>query len=169
MRPLRRAAGAALIFAALCFAAQRHFVVNTTRSFPPGVYRKTEDPPVRGALVVFCPPRREVFTEALRRRFLAPGLCPSGTDAMIKRIAAMEGDMVRISGRGVSVNGVTQANSAPRVRMAGGMSLPQAITLRPGEVLLLSPHPLSFDARYFGALPGGVIQSTLEPFWLWED
>lgn len=149
--------------------AHHYLVVNTTKSFPPGIYRKTHEKPEKGHLVLFCPPKLDVFAEARQRKFLGPGLCPSGTDSMIKKIVAIHGDHVRISSDGVSINGAMQEHSEPKITMLHGISMPHEKTLTAREVLLLSPHPLSFDGRYFGTLQKDVIETTLEPFWLWEE
>ncbi len=78
----------------------------------------------------------------------------TGVDPIIlKRVAAVEGDLVRVSGRTVYVNGrffgpVLAADSA-------GRPLPQwhgDRRLREGEVFVLSEKRRSFDSRYFGPL-----------------
>lgn len=147
------------------------FVINTSPSFPLGVYRKTHEPPRKGDLVLFCPPERTIFQEAMQRGFITAGLCPGGTGTMIKQLAAMSGDHVRISNEGVFVNGVLLQNSLPVAKLSDILSAEQMErTLDAGEVLLMSEwNPLSFDARYFGSVPETQICTPLIPFYLWRS
>lgn len=151
-----------------CWAAQFWLVVNTSESFPPGLYRKQRISPHKGDLVLFCPPDRPIFHEAMRRGWIDHGLCPSGTGYMIKRIAAAEGDHVEMSVAGVSVNGTALENSARRIDTGDEIPLPFFHNLQHSEVLLMSPHPLSFDGRYFGIVHTGAIRAVLHPVLLWE-
>lgn len=143
------------------------FVVNTTPSFPRGVYLKTYRTVEKGNLVLFCPPDTPLFHDAFRYRLASSGLCPSGLGYLIKRVAAVEGDMVRISDTGVEVNGKKLENSK-RQKAFRPRPLSPDIYHRLGshEVLLMSPHPLSFDSRYFGPLSDECICTPLEPFYI---
>lgn len=146
------------------------FVVNTTPSFPRGVYLKTYRTPNKGDLVLFCPPDTLLFHEALRYHLVSSGLCPSGLGYLIKRVAAVEGDMVRICDTGVEVNGKRLENSKRQTAFRPRPLSPD-IDHRLGahEVLLMSPHPLSFDSRYFGLLADDCICTPLEPFYILEE
>lgn len=163
-----RWASLAVFLGGLALASLQHFfVVNTTSSFPPGIYRKVRRPPQRGELALFCPPDLPIFREALERRFLAPGLCPAGTGQMIKKIQAAPGDHVAISADGVSVNGQTLQGSARRIAMIhSGADLNKKLEAE--EVLLMSPNPLSFDARYFGPMSARRLKAALVPVCTWE-
>lgn len=146
------------------------FVVNTTPSFPRGVYLKTYQTPRKGDLVLFCPPDAPLFHDAMRYHLLSSGLCLSGFGYLLKRIAAVEGDIVGISAAGVEVNGMMLKNSERQT-----IFHPRPLTpdmhrrLKAHEVLLMSPHPLSFDSRYFGPLSDDCICTPLEPFYLLEE
>ena len=75
----------------------------------------------------------------------------------------MAGDRVSIDSTGVSVNGIRLANSTPlKVDRAGRPLKVYALKdhfLAPGEVLLMSEYnPDSFDSRYFGQVPGSLIE-----------
>lgn len=142
--------------------AHPFFVFNTSPSFPLGLYVKTHLPPAKGDLVLACPPDTPAFREALHRRFLSPGFCPAGTGAIIKRLVAVTGDTVRIAEEGVYVNGERLENSQRQdFRLADMEHLPIERILTKEEVLLMSPHPLSFDGRYFGVLPASVMLTPL--------
>ena len=167
--PTRHSLAVAAGFLGLaCWAAQHWFVMNTSESFPPGLYHKQWVPPHKGDLVLFCPPDRPIFREAMRRGWIDHGLCPSGTGYMIKRIAADEGDYVEMSVASISVNGTALENSARRIDTGYDVPLPFFHNLQHSEVLLMSPHPLSFDGRYFGIVHAGAIKAVLQPALLWE-
>lgn len=160
-------AGAIVVVVAMLCAAHHWFVWNTTPSLPIGLYLKTRRPPERGDTVLVCPPDLPVFHTALERRFLSPGLCPSGTGPLIKVIVAETGDHVRVTSEGVAVNGSLLPGSG---RQAFGLG-PVADwerDLPPSEVLLMTPHPKSFDARYFGPLGRNTIITPLHPVWVKE-
>lgn len=146
------------------------FVVNTTPSFPRGVYLKTYRTPNKGDLVLFCPPDRPLFHDALRYHLISSGLCSSGFGYLIKRVVAVEGDIVDISDAGVEVNGMTLKNSK-RQTIFRPKPFTREMRHRLGahEVVLMSPHPLSFDSRYFGPLSDDCICTPLEPFYILEE
>lgn len=159
-------AAGCLLFLAL---AQSAIVINTSPSFPEGLYLKTHRTPRKGDLVLVCPPGKEIFRSALERGWLAPGLCESGTEMIIKRIAAGGGDQIEISAEAVSVNGQTLPQSRRIFRLPGMISVPWVRVLKTGEVLLMSPHPRSFDGRYFGVLEIGCVETTLTTIFIWSE
>lgn len=159
-----------LIVGTLCLAGvllQACFVINTTPSFPPGVYLKTYQQVEKGSLVLLCPPQWPIFREALKRHFLAAGLCPSGTGYIIKQVMGNTGDAVEITPKQVSINGETLPHSSQVITLEYGIGHISS-TLQENEVLLMSPHPLSFDARYFGPMDNKSIITTLTPIVIWE-
>lgn len=159
-----------LFFLLFLFAAgtllQRNFVINTTESFPRGIYRKEAREFRKGDLVLVCPPDRPIFHDALGAGLLSPGLCPGGLGYLIKQVAAIEGDFVEISSTGVTINGERLKNSRRQSIRLGHMELPVRRELHK-EVVLMSPHPLSFDSRYFGIIPVSAVLTSLEPLFLW--
>ena len=52
------------------------FMVNTTRSFPLGVYFKTHGPVHKGDLVLFCPEENMVARYGRARGLISYGVCP---------------------------------------------------------------------------------------------
>lgn len=87
---------------------------------------------------------------------------------MIKIVAATAGDEVEIRKEGMFVNGEKLTNSQRQNWQIEGMAeLPIKKNLR-DEVLLYTPHPRSFDSRYFGLLAENTIISTLRPLFLWR-
>jgi type IV secretory pathway protease TraF len=37
-----------------------------------------------------------------------------------------------------------------------------------GSVLLVNPHPDSFDGRYFGPIPREAVRGVYRPLWTWD-
>ena len=69
----------------VCFAAGLR--VNTTKSIPVGLYRIVDEPVEKGAYVIFCPPKLDVFDEAKERGYIAAGFCPGDYGLMMKRVS----------------------------------------------------------------------------------
>lgn len=149
--------------------AQCFIVINTSPSFPEGVYLKTYKVPQTDDLVLVCPPQGEVFRSVRKRGWLAPGLCESGTEMIIKRIVAGGGDQIEISAEAVSVNDQALPQSRRIFDLPGMIPVPTRCVLKTGEVLLMSPHPRSFDGRYFGVLEIGCVKTTLTTLFLWSE
>ena len=148
------------------------FRVNTSHSFPLGLYRIAGEPVAKGRLVIFCPPEGAVFEEALRRGYLGAGLCPGGYGYLIKKILAAQGDRVSIAAQGVTVNGEAVLNSTQVSSDPSGRPMPayraDDLTLADRQVLLLSDFsPRSFDGRYFGAIDIRQIRGVLTPIFTW--
>ena len=76
------------------------FVVNTTPSMPVGVYRITDRPIVKGAIIGACVPE-SYATLAKSRDYLGSGSCPSGLRPVMKHVAAVAGDEIAISAKEV--------------------------------------------------------------------
>ena len=140
-------------------------VINTTKSFPPGIYMKTHGPVHRGDLVLVCPEDNEVNRYGRDHGFISYGVCPGRYGYLIKRIVGSEGDLVEFSGEVVRVNGIPLKNSArqPSIpsRVDGSVELHE-------EALVMSEHPLSFDGRYFGPVSADAICTPLKPLITWE-
>lgn len=135
-------------------------VINDTPSLPEGIYRKKNAPVEKGCFVLFRLPASELSSRSYAR------------ESLIKQVAAMEGDRVRISVEGVSVNGRLLANSAPLPADRDGLPLPQLAlgdyTVGAGEVLTMSTYnPRSFDSRYFGLVPRESIIAVVAPVFTW--
>ena len=135
-------------------------VINDTPSLPEGFYQKKNAPVEKGCFVLFRLPTSELSSR------------PYARENLIKQVAATEGDCVRISAEGVSVNGRLLANSLPLPTDRDGLPLPQLTlddyTLRTGELLTMSTYnPRSFDSRYFGLVPRGSVIAVVVPVFTW--
>ena len=141
--------------------------VNTTGSYPLGLYWMTGEAAHKGALVIACPPDVEAVAEGFRRGYIGAGFCPSGYGYVIKKIVGLPGDRVTVTRQGVSVNGEAIPNSTPRQADTEGKPLPfreTAYTLGTAQVLLMSDYsPKSFDGRYFGPVDQTGIKGVLRP------
>lgn len=156
----RRAVRLCMFFAIVvsigCVIAMLHLRFNFTPSMPLGIYRLVPLPKSaiqRGMLVAVCAPP-EVADVGRRRRYLAPGPCPSDTELLLKTIAAVAGDYVENSVRGVTVNGCLLPHSWSRSYDAARRQLrpwPEAhYRLRRGQLWLYADNGRSWDSRYWG-------------------
>ena len=145
--------------------------LNLTRSLPVGLYRVTQGPAVRGAIVLVCLP--PTLAEVARERGYVPhgGSCPGGVMPVGKPVFAVAGDTVTVTPAGLQVNGVPAVNSKALASDRHGRSLPQMSTgryvVRPGELWLLSEYSrFSFDSRYFGAVQAAAVRARVEFLWV---
>jgi conjugative transfer signal peptidase TraF len=145
--------------------------LNTTPSIPVGVYRLTNEPLVKGAYVLFCPPPAAVFDLAKARGYLGAGYCPGGYGQLMKKVLAVQDDVVVIGTDGVRVNGQLLPLSAPIKADGAGRPLPDykaSRVLGSTEVLVMSDsNSGSFDGRYFGPIQRSQIQGVIRPIFTW--
>jgi conjugative transfer signal peptidase TraF len=130
--------------------------VNITSSLPVGVYRIIKGhAPERGDYVAYCPDG-DAAARALDNGWLQPGSCPAGTRPLLKMLAGIAGDTVRLTADGIRINGVLQPCSAVQSADKNGTELaphiPEGI-VPGGMAFLLARHKGSYDSRYFGPVP----------------
>jgi len=167
------AIGSMTIFALCLLAGLAGARINTTRSIPIGLYWTSEGPIRKGDYVMACPPPEGVFALAKARGYLGAGFCPGNYSALMKRVAALEGDKIEITREGVSVNGELWPASAPREVDSAGRPLPRYpathFVLGVGEVLLMSEaNATGFDGRYFGPVLKGAVLDGMSPVLIWS-
>lgn len=160
--------GAGVVVAALGVLG---FRFNLTPSLPPGIYRISSAPALRGAIVNVCLPP-EVAEFAKGRDYLGPGSCESGVRPLGKLVLAMGGDVVTLRPEAIRVNGVRVPRSATLPRDGRGRELPHypwgEHSLQSGQLWLFSPYRANaYDSRYFGPIPSGRVVSVLEPVLTW--
>ncbi|MFZ4701359.1 MAG: conjugative transfer signal peptidase TraF [Candidatus Methylumidiphilus sp.] len=141
--------------------------VNTTGSYPPGLYWMIGEAAHKGALVIACPAAVEAVAKGFLRGYIGAGFCPGGYGYVIKKIVGLPGDQITITRQGVSVNGGAIPNSEPRRTDTEGKPLPfheATYTLGTAQVLLMSDYsPKSFDGRYSGPVEQTGIKGVLRP------
>jgi conjugative transfer signal peptidase TraF len=149
-----------------------------TDSVPPGFYRRTHEPLARGIFIAFClPPWAAQLGHARSYIQHVPDWplvreCPSGSQPLLKPIAAVAGDVVELTAETVRINGTRMPDSATHAQDRRGRPLPHwpwgRYQLAPGELWVMSPyHPASWDSRYFGPIRAESVIATATPLWVW--
>jgi conjugative transfer signal peptidase TraF len=140
--------------------------LNTSPSLPVGLYVVTTDGSTN--LIEFCP--AEPFAAlSLIRGYRDAGSCQDGGAPLLKPVVAKAGDLVELSARGISVNGLLLPNTAPLSKDTKGRPLTAWpfgwYSLTPGTVWVASSyHSRSFDSRYFGPVHETAIRHRLKAF-----
>lgn len=178
MRPKRLAVlalsgGAALILLCL-WAWIAGYRCNLTPSLPVGLYRLADGMPKHGDPVSFCLAGPFVGLAA-ERGYLKAGSCPSGLRPLLKVVAGLPGDLVRVGPDGIQVTppgapvGCLWPDSRIKIADRYGRPVPSVLlsgVIPSGFVLALGVHPGSFDSRYFGFVPLDSLRRTL-PVFVW--
>jgi conjugative transfer signal peptidase TraF len=88
-----------------------------------------------------------------------------------KIVVALPGDLVGIDDQGVQVNWELLAETEPQLTDSGGRPLPRLsldpAPLAPGQVIVIAPHPRSFDSRYFGSISTSQVVAVVHPWVTW--
>jgi conjugative transfer signal peptidase TraF len=165
--------GALAVLSLACITASHlGYRINSTPSMPEGIWKvdPITGPIRRGQIVSICPVDSTIFQTARSRNYLSWGLCQGGYSSLLKPVAAVPEDRLTISRQGISVNGVTAANSRSMAKDSLGRPMTQmqagCYTVKLGTVWLVSSHPESFDSRYFGPLPCANILGEAKPIWI---
>ena len=141
--------------------------LNTSPSVPFGLYR------IAGAfagdeeLVAACLPEPEGRLGG-ERGYLRRGSCPGDVSPVVKHVGARGGDRVRVAQDGIFVNGRYLQAAAPSVdsdHRALQPIAPGDYELRSGELWLYSPHPSSWDSRFFGPVDHTAVLGAVRPIW----
>lgn len=159
-----------IILAVICIAFLAGYRINTTPSYPIGLYKLNHNIQTleTGDMIAFCPQNLGAFKVANERDYLEKGICESGFDPLVKKIVAMSGDIVTVE-QSVSVNGILQVNSTLKPKDIDGRDIPRAESqlIQKGQYFVMSEYnPNSFDSRYFGPIPEGWIYARAEPIWV---
>jgi conjugative transfer signal peptidase TraF len=151
--------GSAALFG-LVFDPPARVIWNRTASAPEGLYWLRDDPFTRGRWVVLSA-RSEPAKWAEAHGF-------TGKDwPLLKQVSGVAGDEICREETEIFIN-KSQAGSA-LLRDQKGRDLPSwngCVTLKFGEVFLLSPHPSSLDGRYFGPVRQADIQGVAVPLFV---
>jgi type IV secretory pathway protease TraF len=116
--------------------------VNTTPSVPVGVYLAFGQPH-RGDYAELCPPDA-IAEDGIDKGYIPiPGPCYHFSAWLIKKVAAVGGDVVDVSQRG-------------RIRLAAD------------QVFVVGAHPRSWDSRVFGPISLSCLRGRLTPILTWK-
>jgi conjugative transfer signal peptidase TraF len=139
--------------------------INTSPSLPVGLYIRTSNP--AASLVEFCP--AEPYAQlAVVRGYRSAGNCRDGAAPLLKPVIAQARDVIDISPKGITVNGLAVPNSVPVAVDSSGRQLTPwpagRYVVRPGEVWVVSSfNRRSFDSRYFGPVATSAIRGRVQP------
>lgn len=143
--------------------------VCLTSSEPIGLYLVSSGILRRGDFAQACLPS-SVACLGKARGYLGSGTCPCRTRAVLKRIAALPGDDVRITEYSVLVNGRRLPSTARRASDSNGRPIPRIppghYQVAPDSIWILGmADPRSWDSRYFGPIPSSQVV-PLKPLWV---
>lgn len=139
---------------------------NTSPSLPLGLYIITAD--ATATLVEFCP--AEPFASfSISRGYRDRGACGDGAAPLLKPVIASAGDLVELSARGISVNGVLLQNTTPLQKDSAGRPLRAwpfgRYAVDENTIWVASTYQArSFDSRYFGPVSRNLVRHRLKPF-----
>ena len=159
-------AGSGCVIALGFYRFQHYFTLNITASMPVGLYKFAETEITVNDDVLLCPPE-EAANFAVGRKYLLKGSCPGGSVPLIKQVAALPGDNVRVDENGISVNGVLLPKTKPLKTDSLGREMPKldmTKKLKKGECLVVShDDEKGYDSRYFGVVDFQRLKKV-EPF-----
>ncbi len=140
------------------------YCLNLTPSEPVGIYRLVAGGVDRGTLVWMKQPTGAAVSVLHR---YVPANIP-----LIKCVAAIPGDIVRVGADGVRVNGMLWPDSAALARDAEGRSLQPYpfgnYRVAAGQLWIMSDNPRGIDSRYFGPVAETSVISRLVPVICWS-
>jgi conjugative transfer signal peptidase TraF len=154
--------GLAILASAPAFQDYPPFIINETISMAKGVYAYTDN--------VNAIKRKDIVALKMTigaNAYLVDELGYPKRTLLIKRVAALSGDVICRHGMRVTINAQTvTAQSKDRF----GNLLPVwdgCAVLLPNQVFLLGDHPSSFDSRYFGPVTKGQLLATYRWLLTW--
>jgi len=111
------------------------------------------EPLKRGMLVAACAPAYAAKL-GVQRGYLAAGPCASGSELLLKSVAAVDGDLIDVRAGGVLVDGHLLPHSRPVARDRSGRRLkpwpPGRYRLAEDQIWLYADNDRSWDSRYWG-------------------
>jgi conjugative transfer signal peptidase TraF len=161
----------ALVLGSAWFLAAAGARICLSPSAPAGLYLPTTEPLGAGTWVQLCLPEPIVSFGRARGYHpdgWPPASCPDGSAAVLKRVAALPGDLVEVREEGLVVNGRLLAATRPQPVDSEHRPLPRLAGLRrrvpEGQCWLYSDTvPNSWDSRYYGPIPMTSIVTAMRP------
>jgi conjugative transfer signal peptidase TraF len=142
--------------------------LNVTGSMPRGLYhlRASSRTVKRGDIVAVCLPLRTASL-GRERGYLGSGICPESVEPLLKRVVAVEGDIVVASPTGIRVNGRLLPGSRRLQVDTRGRHLVEWSTplyrMPSGMILLYAPSERSWDSRYWGPVKDTNVIGLADP------
>lgn len=145
--------------------------INYTKSAPMGLWKEQPTEALKlGSMVSVCPPTVPIVLDLTKQGRLSPGDCAgTGARPLLKPVAAIEGDMVRIrSGEPIYINGRALRNS---ISASGLNAWPDGdYKVSDDEIWVFSDYSdRSFDSRYFGPVSISAIRAEVKPLLVFND
>lgn len=139
---------------------------NLSGSMPIGLYQSHSFSKLsRGDWVTFCLPKELV--KATKNEIQLPrGICPSGTQALVKEIIAIPNDHITVNKWVIVVN--QKAYLAPQMLMDDYQQCTDKV-INGYWVYGVNNPIFSWDSRYFGAVEKSAIQSIVRPILVWSN
>jgi conjugative transfer signal peptidase TraF len=138
--------------------------VNFTPSADKGFYRNIQKTPNRGDWVFIRVPDNEFFRMVREREYLQH-------DILLKQVAAVPGDHVEVTDKGIVINGKLWPQSKISPYDSAGRpvkSIARSEIVADGHIWVLSDHhKMSLDSRYFGAVSIANIDGVAVPILTW--
>jgi conjugative transfer signal peptidase TraF len=153
-------------------ASRAGYFVNPTASAPRGIWHSKPliRSPLRGDLVVVCPPDVSIVNSVKTLGILEEGDCPGvHTVQLLKPVAAVAGDVVEVrAGELLIVNGRELPNSRAKRNLPAWAAGTYRVPL--GEIWLVSSFTKdSFDSRYFGPVSTANLRGLAKPVFVFGD
>lgn len=148
--------------------------INFSKSYPIGIYKTIHKQSIeKGDLVIFCPKNSPLIQKALQRNYLKPGFCKGGFYPLLKKVVALEGDIVEINSS-VYINNREVPNSQLLTHDGNNNPLPSLknsrIKLPKSYMFVMSDYyHKSFDSRYFGSVEVSSVLSHVEPIYIFQN
>lgn len=148
--------------------------INLSKSYPPGIYKTVYKNDIeKGDLVIFCPPNNLIMQQALKRKYIQFGFCDGGFYPLLKKVVALEGDIVEINSS-VYINNQKIPNSEILTYDGNQNPLPvlkkSRRKLPKSHIFVMSDYyNKSFDSRYFDSVGVNTIINHVKPIYLFQN
>lgn len=138
--------------------------INVSPSIPYGIYKKVEKYPQKDDYILFCLDN-EIAKLTADRHYVTTGNCAFQSAPIGKKVVAAQGDLVKIDGDGIEINGVLLTDSRPSEYDNLKRRMPEFSMHRyldNDEFIVASDKKNSYDSRYFGIVKGKQIKGVIE-------
>lgn len=143
-----------LISVAIGTFYQLGYRINTSNSFPTGVWKIVEKKEYKlGDIVAFCPVSSPTIQLARKYSYLSWSVvCDSNVSPMIKAIAGFSGDKAIVRENYISINDIT-TEFIEIDPLGRKLTLTKSLLVPPLYFWAFSKGVYGFDSRYFGPVP----------------